>query len=110
MSVFYLRGGEDKEPRKQSTTIEKKNPIPLEDLRIPLISIYIDEDALLQVRIANSVDDKLKLLEGGLGQEDLYDDILLVAWPGRTRQDVFVIDSPEEAIKYLSTKEEPVYR
>jgi hypothetical protein len=44
-----------------------------------------------QVTIANSVTDKILLL-GKVGDTD---SVLLAAWPGRYRTDVFLVDEPD---------------
>ncbi len=81
--VVYVRGSEEREPRKSS---DSRN-FPFTDPRVPVMMITEDRD---QVRIANGTADKLMLLRQ-VGEKD----VLLAAWPGRKLQDVFIIDKDD---------------
>lgn len=76
--ITYLRGGKNLPPRKTS----ESRTFPFTDVKVPVILVQDD-----RIRVANSVTDKLTLLRQ-CGEED----ILLAAWPGKTRQDIFEID------------------
>jgi hypothetical protein len=54
-------------------------------MRVPIILVQGEK-----VRIANSVTDKLTLL-----RQRGDNDTLLAAWPGHTRQDIFVVDEED---------------
>ncbi len=77
--LTYLRGNQYRPIRKTSDS----KTFPFADLRVPIMLV---ENG--QITIANSVTDKIFLLN----KVNTTDSVLLAAWPGRTRQDVFVID------------------
>ena len=81
--VVYVRGSQEKEPRKSS---DSRN-FPFTDPRVPIMMIAENRDT---VRIANGTSDKLTLLRQ-VGEKD----VLLAAWPGRKLQDVFIIDKDD---------------
>ena len=79
--VTYLRGGKNLPPRKTSGS----RTFPFTDVKVPVILVQGDK-----IRVANSVSDKLMLL-----RQCRDEDTLLAAWPGRTRQDIFVVDEED---------------
>ncbi len=81
--VVYIRGGQEREPRKSSGS----RNFPFTDPRVPIMMVSENRDT---IRIANGMQDKLKLLRQ-VGENE----VLLAAWPGRKRQDVFVIDEDD---------------
>jgi hypothetical protein len=104
MSTVYLRGGQQREPRTQSSTLKgKRKQIPLEDLTVPLIVTYVDDLSTIHTVVANSVPDKLELLNWLLDEiaPKAWNFEVLTTWPGQTRQDVFVMDRLDVAIEYL---------
>lgn len=89
--VQYLRGGEDRPPRKSSKIRSGLIADRWTQARVPFIMIrQVAMDGVL-VRIANSVLDKIHLLDNYIQGND----IILVPWPGKQVTDVFVIDDPD---------------
>jgi len=81
--VVYVRGNREVEPRKSSDS----QRFPFTDVRVPIMSVKNGGGEIL---IANGTQDKLRLL-----RQAAPDDVLLAPWPGRKRQDVFVIDKED---------------
>ena len=90
LSDIYLRGGKMIDMRR--TSEKKPGVFPFDDVKVPII--LIGERTIL---IANGIADKIRLIE--LADKNAC--ILLAAWPGRMRQDIFLLDNRQYALSTL---------
>lgn len=95
--VRYLRGGEDRKSRNSSKINDGLVAKQWTDARVAFINVRLVASDGVVVRIANSVLDKMHLLENFIEGND----IILVPWPGQQLTDTFVIDDPPRILGIL---------
>jgi hypothetical protein len=105
-AVFYLRGGETRPPRKSSDVKSHIIASAWVSVKVPFISIWSmvspAGNLVDNIKIANSVPDKIALLEQHSPEESL----LLVPWPGRNTTDTIVVDDVQRILSILDRHEE----
>lgn len=79
--------------RKTSRVKEGKTPFPFDSPLVPFVFVFPD-----RVFQATKVDIKISHL---LLSKDYPDALVLAPWPGKDRQDCFVIDDVDEALEAL---------
>jgi hypothetical protein len=74
--------------------LASRAPVPWDDRNVVMLRITHDGG----IRVAHTVTGKVRML-----QDATPGDMVLVAWPGGRRQDMFIVDNRKAALRALQT-------